>query len=280
MGRQSQGVAKVFVDEEGKPRIVRDRGDHRDVQHFAARIAHGLSEHEPGVRADRGPECVGIARVHERGLDPEAGEGVLEQVMASAVERPGSDDVVARARDGRDGEVKRCLPARHREGAESAFEGRHSLLEHGVGGIREPGVDVAGALEVEEPRRVVGVGEDEGGALIDGRGPCPGRGIRRLPGMQAERVETEEARAGHGVKRDPQARVDKDKVILPARRLATMRRPGRRAGPRVVKAEVAEWRLRYAWFSPTIGGPGGRKLGADLLQEGGKFIKFSAFCDE
>ena len=153
---------------------------------------------EARVRADRGAPGVEVARVDERRLDAEAGQGVGEEVVRAAVERVARDDVRARAEQRAEREVHRRLAARHRDRADPALERGDALLQHGVGRVRDARVDVPAALHVEERRGVVGVLEDVGGGLVDRRRARAELRIGGLSGVQAERVEAQVLRCRHG----------------------------------------------------------------------------------
>ena len=59
--RRGEGI----VDQQRHAGRVRDFRDLRDVEHFEARIADGLADHEPRVGADGGAEAVEVARLDE-----------------------------------------------------------------------------------------------------------------------------------------------------------------------------------------------------------------------
>ncbi len=191
--RRGEGV----VDEHRQAVRVRDLGDLRDVQDLEAGIADRLAEHEARLGPDRGRESQRIARVDEARLDPEARQGQLQEVGRAAIERLGRDDVAARPHQGHDRQMQRRLTARGRDRADPALERRDPLLEHRGRRVRDPRIDVPGALEVEQRRRLVGVGEHVGRGLVDRHRARPGRGVRPLPGVQRERVELQKLGLGH-----------------------------------------------------------------------------------
>ena len=160
-------------------------------------VAQGLREQEPGLGTDGGPERVGVSRIDEGGLDPEAGQGVGEEVVAAAVERPRGDDVIARAAQRRHREVHGGLPARGGDGSHPAFQGGDAFFEHRVGGIGDARVDVPRALRVEERGGLIGVAEHVRRGLVDGGGASAGRGIGLLPRVQHQGVELEVVRRRH-----------------------------------------------------------------------------------
>jgi hypothetical protein len=196
-GPQQPGRRERGIHHQRELLRVRDLRDGGHVQHVDTRVAERLGEEQPRVRTDRGAPAVEVARVHERRLDAEALQRVVQQVVRSAVERAARDDVRARARDRRDGEVQRGLSARGGDRADAAFERRDALFEHGVRRVRDARIDVAGALHVEERGGVVGVAEHERRRLVDRRRAGAGHRVGLLTGVQRERVEAEVAGSGH-----------------------------------------------------------------------------------
>ena len=178
---------------------MRDRGDRGNVEHVQSRVAESLAEEKLRLRPDRLFPGGEIARVDEGGLDAEARQRIGEQIVRAAVERARCDDVRACCRDRGDRQVQRGLAARGRDRSDAAFQGRHPLLEHGVGGVGDARVDVPAALHVEERRGVVRVAEHEGRGEIDRNRARAGDRIGPLSGVQAERVELERSGCGHGV---------------------------------------------------------------------------------
>ena len=82
------GRGDRVVDDEGNSAGVRNIRDELNVENVDARIADGLGEQELSVGAHGGSPLRGIILVlHEGGLDTELCEGVLEEVVGSAVYR-------------------------------------------------------------------------------------------------------------------------------------------------------------------------------------------------
>ena len=63
---------------------------------------------------------------------------------------------------------------------DAALKGCNALLEDVLGGVGQTAVDVAGVLQAEAVRRVLGVVEDIGGSLVDGHRAGIGDGIGLL----------------------------------------------------------------------------------------------------
>ena len=167
-GADQIGGRDGVVDDQRDAVLVRDIGDRPDVEDVDARVADGLGEEQLGVRAHRALPLGRVVLVLDEGdLDPELRERVLEEVVGAAVDRAGGDEVVAGLRDVQDREGRRRLAARQQEGAGAALERGDALLDHCLGRVHDPGVDVAELGEREQVLRVVRAVEHVGGGLVD-----------------------------------------------------------------------------------------------------------------
>ena len=86
---------------------------------------------------------------------PSFGQRVVQLVVGAAVERRRRHDVAPALRQVGERHELRGLAARGGQRADPAFERGHAVLERGLGGVHDPGVDVAELLEPEQRRRVV-----------------------------------------------------------------------------------------------------------------------------
>ena len=176
---------------------VRDVRHRLDVEHFQARIAERLGEHQARLVGDGLVEACRIARIGQRGGDAEARQRMREHVVRAAVDARRRHDVPARAHQRGDGEMQRGLPAGGRHRADAAFQRRDALLEHRDGGIGDARIDVPGALQVEQPGGVLDVVEHVGRGLVDRHGARARRRIGLLAGVQRERIEAGAFWCGH-----------------------------------------------------------------------------------
>ena len=191
------GGGEGVVDEQRNAGGMGDVRDLRDVEHLEARIADGLGDDQPGVGADGGPEAVEIARLDERRGDAEARQRVGEQIDGAAVERGRRNDVVAGVEQRGDGEVHRGHAARRADRADAGFQRRQPFLQHGGRRVGDAGVDVAGALQIEQRGRMVRILKDVGRRLVDRNGARAGHRIGMLAGMQAQGFKGRGLRSGH-----------------------------------------------------------------------------------
>ena len=197
MGFVSSG-AKVLSTRTGTPLAWATSAIGADVVDVEARVADGLEEHGLGALVDRRPEGLGLQPVDELHGDAELGQRVVEQVVGAAVEAARGDDVVARAGEVEDRQRLGRLAGGDREGRDAALERRDALLEHPVGRVHDPGVDVPELLEPEQARRVGRVVEHVGGRGVDRHRARVGRRVRLLAGVQGLGLGVE-VRQGAGV---------------------------------------------------------------------------------
>ena len=89
-----EGRGDRVVDDQRHARLVGGVGHGRDVEDVVARVADRLPVERLGVWLDRGLPGLDVAGVLDEGhLDAHLGQGVTEQVVGSAVQRGGGDDV-------------------------------------------------------------------------------------------------------------------------------------------------------------------------------------------
>ena len=98
VGTKVEGLDQVRRGEGGVHQqrhfgLVGDLRHGGNVEHVQPRVAHGFAEEQLGVGAHGVAPAVDVARLHEGGLDAEAAQGVVQQVLAAAVERGGGHDV-------------------------------------------------------------------------------------------------------------------------------------------------------------------------------------------
>ena len=92
--------------------------------------------------------------------------------------------MAARPHQRRDGEMQGGMAAGGGDRPDPGFKSGDPLLEHRDGGVRDPRIDVADALQVEQRRGSVDIAEDIGGGLVERHRPGAGRGVGALAGMQ------------------------------------------------------------------------------------------------
>jgi len=186
------------VEQQRQAGVVRDLRHGGHVEHVQPRVAQRLAKQQPGVGAHGGAPAIEVGRCHEGGFDAKAAQRVLQQVVAAAVERARGHQMPPGARQGGHRQMQRRLSAGGGNGPDAAFERGHALLEHGVGRVADAAIDVTGALEVEQRRRVVARLEHERGAQVDRQRAGTGAGVGGGAGVQGQGVETGVGGAAHG----------------------------------------------------------------------------------
>ena len=105
--------------------------------------------------------------------------------------------MVARLGQVQDGQRLRGLSRGHGQrsgdpdgGLSATFQRGEPGLQHHLGGIHDPGVDVAHLGQPEQGGSVLGVAEHIGGGLVDGHSPRSGGRIGLLPRVDLLGLET------------------------------------------------------------------------------------------
>ena len=106
-----------------------------------------------------------------------------------ALMQPG-DEFVTRLQQGMEDQELRGVAGGHRQRSRAAFERGNTLLQHGLGRVHDPGVDVAELLQAKQRGGMVDIVEDEGRGLVDRRRPGARGGVGLRAGMDGQRIET------------------------------------------------------------------------------------------
>ncbi|MNM89615.1 hypothetical protein D3C81_1018480 [compost metagenome] len=146
---QQVGRGEGGVDQQRDLVVLADLRHGFDVEHVEARVAQCLAEQQPRLGADGGAPGVDVARIDESGLDAEAPQRVVQQIVRAAIERRGRHDMGAGAHQRGHGQVQRGLAGCRGDGPGAVLQGRHALLEHRHGGVADAGIHVPGALHIE-----------------------------------------------------------------------------------------------------------------------------------
>ena len=186
------------VDDQRQLVVVRDGRDRFDVEHVAARVADGLAVKRLGVVADGRLPRGGIVGIDPRQFHRHLAEQVLELVDRPAVEGRRGHDVIAGRQQREQGRRLRRDPAGERDGAASALEVGHALLEHRHRRVHDARVGVPVLLEVEVRGRRFRILEHVTRRLIDRHRARAGIRIRTLPGVNLTGFKSEAARLFHG----------------------------------------------------------------------------------
>ena len=155
------------VDDQRDAGAVGDGCDRRQVGDVAAGVGDGLAEDRSGVVVDRAFDRCGVVEVDERGRPAEALDRLRELGDRSSVQTGRDDHVLARTHQREQRQDLGGVAGRAGDGTGTALECGDTVLQRPHRRVREPRVDEADLLEVEEPGGVVGVLELEGRRLED-----------------------------------------------------------------------------------------------------------------
>ena len=188
VGAVLNGAAEVraghgVVDDERNAVAVRDLGHGGDVGDVALRIAQRFHIDRLGLAVDQRLEALGLAVIGETGFDSVLGKGVGEQVVGSAIQSAGRDDVVACLGNGLNRVGDSRLTRGHRQCRQTAFQRGDPRLQNRLGGVHDAGVDVACDFQVKQIGPMLRAVKRIGHGLVNRRGNRLGGGVGRLAGM-------------------------------------------------------------------------------------------------
>jgi hypothetical protein len=114
---------------------------------------------------------------------------VVELVDRAAVELARGDELVAGLHQRVEGDELGGMARGHGKGGRPAFQCGDLGFENRLGGVHDPGVDVAEGPEREQVGGVLDVLEDIGCCLVDRRGARAGRRVGLRSGVDRQGVE-------------------------------------------------------------------------------------------
>ena len=156
-GADKVGRAEGVVYHQGQAVAVGYLRDGVDIGDVGVGVAQGLEIDGLGVVFNGPLKLAQIVRVHEGGRHAELGQGVGQQVMGAAVDGLLGHDMVPRL-----GQGLYCIRDSRRAGGRgkgrcAALQSRHALLEHVLGGVCQPAVDIPRVRKTKPRRRVGGI---------------------------------------------------------------------------------------------------------------------------
>ena len=175
-----------IVDDQRDTGFMGDGGHRLEIQHIILRVAQRFREDQLGVWANRRAKILRVCGVYEGGLDTQIRQCIVQQVVGTAVETGGRDDVIARAGDVQDSQRFRRLPGRRGQRGRASLQGSDALFQHVPCRVHDACVDVAEFLQPEQIGGVFRAFEHIRRGLVDRHGACAGRRVRLLPRMQGE----------------------------------------------------------------------------------------------
>ena len=177
------------VDDERHTGLVGHLGHGGDIRDMPAGIGDGLAEDSAGVVVNRCRDGVHVVDIDEFRLPTETLNCLAELRDRSAV-KPGRDnDVAARRHQREKRHDLRRVTRGAADRADTAFEGGDTFLEHGDGRVRQPRIDVADFLQVEERRGVFCIAKHIGRCLVNRRLPRACCRVRAGARVDLQRVK-------------------------------------------------------------------------------------------
>ena len=167
------GGGEGVVDDEWHAMLVGDVSKPLDIEHMTARIRDGFAEECFCIRTESLVDflfrCI---RVDEGALNTQFLQRHTKEVIGSAIDFVGGNEVVASATDIEDGVEVGSLSAGGKHCSNTAFQCCNLLGNSIIGGVLQTGVEVALFLQVEEVGHLLRVVVFECGTLINGQHAC------------------------------------------------------------------------------------------------------------
>ena len=178
------------VHDERNAVFAPDVGDLPDREDMELRVRQRLRVEGARPVVDGAAEVLGVRRIDEAHFDALVLQRIGEQVPGASVEVGRAHYIVAGMGDVLEGECRRRLARCQRQSRDPAFQRRHSILQHGVGRIHDPRVDIAELAQREQVRGVLGIPELVGRGLVDRDGDRTGVGVASVARMEHDGLGT------------------------------------------------------------------------------------------
>ena len=173
----------------GSPCLCAIVGNLGEIRNVVLRIADGFQIHQPRVLIHQLVDLSGMIGIEEAHLDAQLLEGLREQRPGASIQIGRSNEILAGMRDGKNRGVHGRLSAGKYEPSDAAINRGQSLLQHIVGRIHDPRIDVAELLKPEKPCGVVYVVEGEAGGGVNRHSSGMRKRIGCVAGMKCERAK-------------------------------------------------------------------------------------------
>lgn len=139
--------------------LVSDLSGLFDVDKVSVGVAEGLNEDSLGIVPDSILECALFIGINESSADAVLGKSVFEEVVCTAVNGLGSNDVLAGLCQVLDSVSDSSCAGSYCKSCNTALKSSDPLLEDVLSGVGKSAVDVACVLETETVCCVLGVME-------------------------------------------------------------------------------------------------------------------------
>ena len=166
--------AEGVIDDQRQAVLVRDGCNGIDIGDIAVGVAQSFQIDGLGVGLDGILHLSQIVCIDKGSGDTELGQGVLQQVVAAAVDGLLSHDVVTSLCQCFDGVGDGSGTGGGCQSSHAALQRSDALLEHVLRGVGQAAVDVAGICQTKAVCCVLAVAEHIGSGLVNGH--CTGIG--------------------------------------------------------------------------------------------------------
>ena len=168
---------------------MRDVRQLAEIRHVVLRVAHRFQIHQPRVLVHEFVDLFGMVGVEEAHFDAQPLERLGEERPGAAVKAGRGEKFCPAWTMVRIAAVMAAWPVAKASAADAAVERRQALLQHVVGGVHQPRVDVAEFLQTEQIGGVLGALEHVARCGVDGNRARRGGGVGLLSGVEGQRSE-------------------------------------------------------------------------------------------
>ena len=131
-----------------------------NVNQVGIGVAYGFNVNGLSIILDRSFKALNaLGRIHKGGGNAEIGEGMFEQVIGTAVNGGGTDNVLACMDQCLHGVGNGCCTAGRGQGSYAAFQGCNAFFKNIFGGVGQPAVNVTRIFQGKTVSRMLGVPE-------------------------------------------------------------------------------------------------------------------------
>ena len=171
------GCAESVIDDEGYAVLVSYSSYAFDVEYVGVRVAESLGIYNLCVGLDGSLEGFEVIHIDNRIADALCGQRVGDEVVRTAIEVVGCDDMVAILHNVLQGVGNGSSTRCYGKTCHTTFEGCDTILKHTLRRVRQTTVDITGITQSETVGGVLRVVEHIAGGLVDGHGTCVGCGV-------------------------------------------------------------------------------------------------------
>ena len=157
--------------------LVGDLCDSVQIGDISVGVAQGFQVDQAGVLLDGILDLFQVVGIHKGSGDAKVGQGMLQQVVAAAVNGLLGNHMAAVLGQGLDGVADSGSTGSNSQASHAAFQGSDALFQHILGGVGQTAVNVAGIGQAKAGSCVGRVVKYVRSGLINGNGAGAGSRI-------------------------------------------------------------------------------------------------------